>query len=78
MANKNTRGSLNFEKSLKRLEAIVTRLEEEEVSLEISLKLFEEAQELVHSCQSHLGEAEQKIRTLMESQDGQIGENELE
>ncbi len=78
MANKNTRAGLNFEKSLKRLETIVTRLEEEEVSLEISLKLFEEAQELVHSCQSHLGKAEQKIRTLMETRDGQIVENEPE
>jgi exodeoxyribonuclease VII small subunit len=79
MAGKGKQGeSLNFEKSLKRLETIVTRLEDEEVSLETSLKLFGEAQELVKSCQSQLGEAELKIRTLMEAQDGDIRESELE
>lgn len=54
----------DFEKSMDQLEAIVTRMESGELSLDESLKLFEQGVELTRHCQSALQEAEEKITTL--------------
>ena len=61
----------DFEKSLSELELLVARLEQEEVSLESSLKDFERGIQLTQSCQKALDEAEQKVRQLTE-EDGQL------
>lgn len=54
----------DFESAIERLEAIVELLEEGELSLEDSLKHFEEGVALTRSCQASLAEAEQKIQLL--------------
>ncbi len=54
----------DFEDSLARLEAIVDQLESGELSLEQSLKVFEEGVALTRSCQKSLSDAEQKVRQL--------------
>jgi exodeoxyribonuclease VII small subunit len=54
-----------FETSLKRLEDIVTKLEGDELSLEESLKLFEEGMKLAQSCGARLEEAEKKVNLLI-------------
>ncbi len=54
----------NFENSLKRLEEISNLLESGEVSLEDSIKLYEEGIILAKNCYSILKEAEIKITQL--------------
>ena len=56
---------MEFEKKLSRLENIVEKMEAGELSLEDSLKLFEEGVKLSRECNSQLSEAEQKVKILM-------------
>ena len=56
----------DFETSLKALESIVERLEDENINLEDSVKSFEEGINLVKECQKQLQEAELKIKTLLD------------
>jgi len=55
----------DFEQSLQELETIVENMEKGELSLEESLKAFEQGVNLTHSCQKSLQEAEQKVEILM-------------
>mgnify|MGYP001087615266 CR=1 FL=1 len=57
----------DFEQSLHDLESIVTQMEQGELSLEDSLKAFEEGVSLTRECQNILAQAEQKVQLLMES-----------
>jgi len=56
----------NFETSLERLEEIVECLETGDLSLEQSLKQFEEGVSLTRACQTALTDAEQTIKVLTE------------
>ena len=56
MANSDKK--VDFEASLKELESIVTKLEDENISLEDSVKSFEEGVNLVKECQKQLQKAE--------------------
>jgi len=60
-----TKKNLNFEDSLAKLEGIVDALEDNDVSLEDSVKKFEEGIKLVKDCQNQLKEAELKVTKLM-------------
>ena len=55
-----------FEASLKKLEGLVEQMESGELSLEASLKIFEEGIKLTRECQKSLKEVEQKVSLLME------------
>ena len=55
-----------FEKSLKKLEQLVERMEDGDLSLEDSLKNFEEGVKLTRECQQALLQAEQKVKLLLE------------
>ncbi|MEE4249054.1 MAG: exodeoxyribonuclease VII small subunit [Alcanivoracaceae bacterium] len=55
----------NLEQSLNTLEALVERMESGELSLEESLKAFEEGVKLTRECQQALRSAEQKVRILL-------------
>jgi exodeoxyribonuclease VII small subunit len=55
----------NFEASLKKLEKIVLKLEDGDISLEDSVKSFEEGIGLVKECQKQLSEAELKVKKLL-------------
>src|SRR5690606_2484361 len=57
--------TLDFERSLAELEALVEKLERGEMSLEESLKAFERGVELTRVCQSALKQAEQKVEILL-------------
>ena len=60
----------NFEDLLKRLEEITTKLEnEEENSLEESMKLFEEGVAISKKCNQEIEKAEQKISILIKEND---------
>jgi exodeoxyribonuclease VII small subunit len=68
-----------LEEALERLEAIARRLEEEEqLSLDESLRLFEEGVALSRQCGKRLEEAEQKVEVLMRQADGSLETEELE
>jgi exodeoxyribonuclease VII small subunit len=54
-----------FEKSLKELEALVTKMEQGNLSLEESLQHFERGIQLTRTCQQALQEAEQKVEILL-------------
>lgn len=60
----------NFEDSLKKLESIVSRLEEGDLPLEESLKLFEEGVSLSAACKQELDAAEGKVQLLVKQRDG--------
>ena len=55
---------MTYEAAVKRLEEIVNLLEEGTVSLDDSLKIFEEGVKLSAFCSECLGKAEQKITEL--------------
>ena len=57
--------ALGFEDALKRLTAIVERLESGELSLEQSLALFEEGTRLSRASQAQLDTAEKRVEELL-------------
>jgi len=61
---------MTFEASLRRLNEILAALEEQQVGLDASLKLFEEGVELLRSASAELGRAETKVQMLLEKSDG--------
>ncbi len=65
-----TKKKMTFEQALTRLEEIVGQLESGEISLEDSIKSFEEGKELVKLCLSKLEQAEKKIQQLEARTDG--------
>ena len=62
----------SFEKDLKRLEEIVAQMERDEVSLDDSMKLFEEGVKLSKRCTEKLNEAETKVSILLKNEKGEI------
>ena len=54
----------SFEEALKRLEQIVEKLEDESISLEQSIELYEEGIELSKHCTNTLEEAELRIKNV--------------
>ena len=56
---------IKFEKAMGRLEEIVQGLEKGDLSLEDSLKIFEEGIRLSQVCMAKLDEAEKKVEILM-------------
>lgn len=62
--------TFNYEKSIKRLEEIVTLLSEGNASLEQSMKLFEEATKISARCNEYLNKAELKVEELSAVENG--------
>lgn len=67
-----------FEKAMERLEAIVHSLESGDLSLDESLKVFEEGMDLVQFCTMKLDEAEQKVSILMKESTGKLVQQPFE
>ena len=61
-----------FEASLKKLEEIVTRIETGSLSLEDSLKAFEEGVKHSAFCSGRLNEAERRVEILLKQKDGSL------
>lgn len=59
-----------FETSLKKLEEVVRRLEGGSLSLEDSLKAFEEGVRHAAFCSKKLDEAERRVEVLLKQKDG--------
>ena len=65
-----------FEESMTRLEEIVDELENEDFSLDESIKKFEEGLELGKKCRVLLEKADAKIKILVEGEDGTLEERD--
>ncbi|MDC1190982.1 exodeoxyribonuclease VII small subunit [Gammaproteobacteria bacterium] len=63
----NTKDQIDFEASLKKLESIVAKLENNDINLEDSVQSFEEGIKLVKECQKQLSDAELKVKKLLEN-----------
>lgn len=68
----------NFETSLNDLEKIVRKLEDGDLSLEESLKLFEDGVKLSRECQERLNSAERRIEVLLKDSNGEIALQNLD
>lgn len=66
-----------FENSLSSLEKVVRRLEEGDMSLEESLKLFEQGVKLSRECQERLSQAERRIEVLLQDENGNLALQEI-
>jgi exodeoxyribonuclease VII small subunit len=69
MTSKKT-GKATLEESLKRLEVIVGKLEQGEVSLDDAIDLYEEGVNLSKECAEKLKAVELRIKKLSKSADG--------
>ena len=63
---------ISFERAFGRLEEILQQLNSGSVSLDASLKLYEEADRLIRSCSQQLSDAEKKIEILIKNRSGQL------
>lgn len=59
--------ALSFEQAYKRLEEILDLLNNSQISLEDSLKVYEEADKLIQLCCEKLNHAEQKVQVLVKN-----------
>lgn len=66
-----------FESSLKRLEEVVKRLESGDLTLEDSLKAFEEGVKHAGFCSRKLDEAEKRVELLLKQKDGSFVREEF-
>lgn len=67
-----------FEEAMKRLEDIVQNMESGDLSLEESLRIFEEGIKLVGFCSKKLEEAEKKVTMLVKESDGKYTQQPFE
>ena len=65
--------TVNLEKSLADLEALVEDLESGDLPLDKAMKKFEDGVKLTRSCQAALKDAEQKVQILLKSAGGEDG-----
>ena len=68
----------NFEESMRRLEQIVRAMENGDVALDESLKLFKEGTDLVAHCNKLLEEAEMQVKIISTNSDGQPVEEDFQ
>jgi exodeoxyribonuclease VII small subunit len=71
MATKKAKAK-SFEDSMKRLEEIVQTLESGTLSLEETVALYKEGTELSNYCGSVLKKAEQEVKKISETPDGEF------
>ena len=68
---------MTFESAMTRLEEIVRALEGGNVPLDTSLALFEEGVSLVKFCNNRLDRAEQKVKILVNGENGEMIEADM-
>lgn len=68
----NRKGKKTFEDALSQLESIVARLENGDLPLDESLKLFEEGIRLSRFCNQKLNEAQKKVQVLLKGNGGEL------
>ena len=66
--------TMTFEDSITKLEQIISSLEKGDISLEESMTLFEEGVKISKKCMTILDNANQKIKLLTETENGNFKE----
>ena len=67
-----------FESALGELESIVQQLEQGDLDLEESLKLFEKGVKLSRECRERLAKAERRIEILLKDSNGSLSVQSLD
>jgi len=67
-----------FEDDLKKLESVVEKLERGDLTLDQSVKLFEEGMKLSNACKEELDKAEGRIQVLVQGRRGAMQVAEME
>ena len=67
----------DFEASLKELESIAERLESGDLSLDESIRRFEQGMRLARFCRKKLDEAERRIEILQKTRGGRVEAREV-
>jgi exodeoxyribonuclease VII small subunit len=62
--------TLDFETALQQLQEVVTRMENEQQSLDAAIADYEKGTQLATLCQHHLDTAQLKVEQLVKSKDG--------
>jgi len=62
--------SLDFETALKQLQELVSRMENEQQSLDAAISDYEKGTQLASLCQQQLDAAQLKVEQLVKSKDG--------
>ena len=75
MAKESTKNK-DFEQQLSELETLVEHMENGDISLEDSLKSFEQGIKLARSCQKSLKEAELKVKILLSEDNTELSDFE--
>jgi exodeoxyribonuclease VII small subunit len=71
---KNDLTKLSFEEAIKTLTDIVTKIEQGQIPLEVSLEQYEKGMTLIRHCRSILQDAEKRIDKITKQQDGPAAE----
>lgn len=69
---KDTQTQPNFEQAFARLEEILAKMNSGELSLDESLKLYEEADRLIIICGKRLAAAENRVDKLIKTREGRL------
>ena len=67
-----------FEEHLTQLETVVERLERGDLSLDESVRLFEDGMKLTSACKQELEQAEGRVQVLVEGKGGKMKPTDLE
>ncbi|MBE6670013.1 MAG: exodeoxyribonuclease VII small subunit [Ruminococcaceae bacterium] len=62
---------LNFEQSLQLLNVILDSLDDPDIGIDESLKLYEEGIKLIRACRKKIDNAKQKIKYIDEAEDSE-------
>jgi exodeoxyribonuclease VII small subunit len=68
--NEKTIEEMSYEEAIQALEDIITQLENDNQTLDESLSLYEQGQKVAQHCAALLKNAELRIRTLTETENG--------
>ena len=69
--------NMTFEAAMSRLEEIVRLLESGNAPLDVSLSLYDEGVALVRLCNARLDNAEQRVKILSFTENGEVIENDM-
>lgn len=69
--------SVSFETALASLEEVISELEKDDLSLERALTIFEQGIKLMRICDSHLKNAQGKMKELLKGENGEFVEKVL-
>ena len=72
-----TKKQETFESAIKKLEAMISSLESDDLTLNKALENFEKGVKLMRVCDNHLRSAEGRLKELVKGEDGEFVEKVL-